>query len=60
VTYFQMPQTIRTTDEYFTLQSPAYFHNLLSDVVEEHPFNSTVIPTMMIFVDGLPAQLGMY
>jgi len=55
-----MPQTIRTTDEYFTLQSPAYFHNLLSDVVEEHPFNSTVIPTMMIFVDGLPAQLGMY
>lgn len=54
--YFQMPQTINTKEEYFMLQSPARLGDLLSNVVAEHPRVSSMIPTMMLLVDGVPGQ----
>jgi molybdopterin converting factor small subunit len=57
VTYLGMPQSITNTRaETFVLESPAYFHNLMSNVVGRHPLLSEMIPAMMIFVDGLPPQ----
>jgi molybdopterin converting factor small subunit len=57
VVYFGMPQTVTSSkEEYFTLQSPAYFRDILSEVAEKHPLISTMIPTMIISVDGVPRQ----
>lgn len=57
VMYFQMQQTVNNlAEEHFVLQSPAYFRELLNSVVESHPLLSTMIPTMMKLVDGVPAQ----
>ncbi len=57
VTYFGMsPITVNTKEEYFALQSPAYFHDLFSDVVDKHPLLSAMMPTMVILVDGVPGQ----
>ena len=59
VMYFQMPQTVTSTkEEYFNLQSPAHFRDLLNVVVEEHPLLSPMIPSMMILVDGVLAAPG--
>lgn len=56
VMYFQMPQNVTSTkEEYFNLQSPAYFRDLLNVVVGEHPLLSPMIPSMMILVDGVLA-----
>jgi molybdopterin converting factor small subunit len=60
VMYFGMPLSVTNSrEELFVLQSPAYFHDLLSNVVEKHPVLSAMIPTMMIFVDGVPGQPSM-
>jgi molybdopterin converting factor small subunit len=56
VMYFQMPQTIGTKEEYFVMQNPAYFSGLRQRIVEEHPALSAMFPTMMVLVDGVPAQ----
>jgi len=57
VVYLGMPQTVTNTkEEYFVLKSPAYFRDLLSDVVQKHPLISIMIPTMIISVDGFVGQ----
>ncbi len=58
VVYLRMPQTFSITEEYFVLQSPAYYRDLLSEVVDEHPFISAMIPTMTVLVDGYFGQQG--
>jgi len=59
VMYFQMPQNVTTTkEEYFKLQSPAYFRDLVNVVLEEHPLLSPMMPYMMILVDGVLAAPG--
>ncbi len=54
--YFQMPQIVDVNQEYFVLQAPAYFSNLLAQVTERHPPMAPMIPTMMILIDGVPAS----
>jgi molybdopterin converting factor small subunit len=56
--YFQMPLAVDTKEEYFVLHGPAYFRDLLTNVVGEHPLLSSMIPTMMILIDGILAQPG--
>jgi molybdopterin converting factor small subunit len=59
VMYFQMRQVVaNATQDHFVLESPAYFRDLLNNVVEKHPLLSTMTPTMMILVDGVPGQPG--
>ncbi len=59
VMYFQMRQTIPDiTEERFTLESPAYFGDVLKSVVEKHPVLSKMMPTMMTLVDGTPGRPG--
>lgn len=56
VMYFQMPLVVSSSEEHFVLQSPAYFRDLMTEILEEHPALSPMIPTMMIMIDGLPAR----
>jgi len=56
VVYLRMPQTFSITEEYFVLQSPARYRDLLSEVVEEHPFISAMVPTMTVLIDGYFGQ----
>jgi len=56
VKYFQMRQTLSVTEESFFLKSPAYFRDLLSNVLEAHPLLSPMMPTMTVLVDGLLGQ----
>ena len=57
VVYFGMPLAITSTkQELFVLESPAYFKDLLEDVVEKHPIISAMIPTMVISVNGVPGR----
>jgi molybdopterin converting factor small subunit len=56
VLYLQMAQTIPVTQESYVLKSPARYSDLLAKVEEEYPIISTMIPTMMVFVNGYPAQ----
>lgn len=58
VVYLRMPQTFSITEEYFALQSPACYRDLLSEVVEEHPIISEMIPTMTVLIDGYFGQSG--
>lgn len=51
--YFQMPQ-VGVADEYYTLKSPASLGDLLERVVQKHPLISSMTPTMMILIDGVP------
>lgn len=51
--YFQMPQVVSTREEYFVLQSPAYFSDLLNGVLGKHPSLSAMMPSMMILIDGV-------
>jgi molybdopterin converting factor small subunit len=54
VTYVGMPLRITDTrKEDFTLRSPARFSDLLDMVVERHPLVSTMVPTMLISVNGV-------
>jgi len=59
VMYFQMPQIVNIREEYFVLQSPAHFRDLLANVLEEHPALSPMTSSMMILIDGVPAQPSM-
>lgn len=56
VMYFQMPLVVSSSEEYFVIQSPAYFRDLMTKILEAHPALSPMIPTMMIMIDGLPAK----
>lgn len=53
VVYFQMPQYVDVQQEYFVLQAPANLGDLLGDITDKHPSLSSVMPTMMILVDGV-------
>ena len=53
-----MPLIVNTSKEYFVLPNPAYFRDLLTEVLEKHPALSPMIPTMMILVDGIVALPG--
>jgi len=54
--YFQMPLVVDVKEEYFVLHTPAYFGDLLAQVVQRHPSVSRMIPTMLILIDGVPAS----
>ncbi len=56
VNYFQMPFVVNTKVEYFTLPAQARYGDLLAGVVKEHPAISPMIPSMMVLIDGVPAQ----
>lgn len=57
VVYFGMPLAVANTkEEYFVLQSPAYFRDLLGEVEQRHPIISTMVPTMIISVNGVPGE----
>jgi molybdopterin converting factor small subunit len=57
VVYFGMPLAVTSTkQELFVLESPAYFKDLLDDVVERHPIISAMIPTMIMSVNGVPGR----
>jgi molybdopterin converting factor small subunit len=57
VVYFGMPLAVTSTKEdLFVLESPVYFRDLLSDVVEKHPIISAMIPTMLMSVNGVPGR----
>jgi len=58
VMYFQMPLVVSAKEEYFVLQNPAYFRDLRTDILEKHPALSRMMPSMMVLIDGLPAQAG--
>ena len=54
--YFQMPLVVDTREEYFVLQNPAYFRDLLADVLQKHPALSPMTSSMLILIDGVHAQ----
>jgi molybdopterin converting factor small subunit len=56
VNYFQMPFVVNTKVEYFTLTAQARYSDLLAGVVKEHPAILPMIPSMMVLIDGVPAQ----
>lgn len=57
VVYFGMPLAVTSTkQDLFVLESPAYFKDLLDDVVEKHPVISAMIPTMIMSVNGVPGR----
>jgi molybdopterin converting factor small subunit len=56
VNYFQMPFVVNSKVEYFTLPAQARYSDLLAGVVKEHPAISPMIPSMMVLIDGVPAQ----
>jgi molybdopterin converting factor small subunit len=60
VMYFQMSNYLSTKEEYFVLQSPAKFSQLLSSVIEKHPVLTGMIPNMMILIDGVVAKPGTF
>jgi molybdopterin converting factor small subunit len=57
VVYFGMPLAVTNTkQELFVLRAPAYFKDLLDDVVEKHPIISTMVHTMIVSVNGVPGH----
>ena len=56
--YFQMTSYFDTKEEYFVLRGPATLGQLMSDVVAKHPVISGMVPSMMVLVDGRPANSG--
>ncbi len=58
VMYFQMSGLLAIKEEYFVLQRPAYYRDLLADVLEKHPVLSPRMQSMMVLVDGVLAQPG--
>jgi len=56
VVYFQMPQLVENHQEYFVLQSPAIFGELLEQVTRAHPVLASMTQSMMILVNGSVAK----
>ena len=57
VVYFGMSyQMTGTKEEYFTLQTPAFLQDLISLIDQKHVVFATMLPTMQVVVDGVPAQ----
>jgi len=54
VRYFQMSSTLPgLSQEYFALPSPTNFGELLQAVISSHPVLSSMMPSMLILVDGV-------
>ena len=58
VRFFQMSQVIPVTQEYFVIQSPAQYSDLLSAVESKYPVIAGMILNMLVLVDGIPAKPG--
>ena len=57
VRYFQMAGALPgVQQEFFVLERPARFGQLLEEVVGEHPVIAGMMPTMLVLVDGLVAE----
>jgi molybdopterin converting factor small subunit len=57
VKYFQMSSTLPgVSQEYYVLQNPATFGELLDAVIESHPILSGMRPNMLILLDGEVAE----
>ena len=57
VEYFQMGQYVNLSDEYFSIQSPASVHDLLTAVMMSHPsISPQMMSTMLILVNGTPSK----
>jgi hypothetical protein len=56
VVYFQMEQSLDTSQEYFQMGSPAYLPDLLPLVTKKHPSLAPMLPMMQILIDGVSAQ----
>jgi molybdopterin converting factor small subunit len=56
VRFFQMSQAVSVTQENFFVQSPAKYSDLLAAVESKYPKISTMVPTMLVLVDGIPAR----
>jgi molybdopterin converting factor small subunit len=57
VVYFGMPLAITNAkQELFVLNAPAYFNDLLDDVVERHPIISAMVPTMIMSLNGVSGR----
>jgi molybdopterin converting factor small subunit len=57
VVYLAMStQTSGIKQEYFTLPSPAYLDNVLTQIKEAHPSFAAMLPSMQIVVNGVPTQ----
>ena len=59
VRYFQMSDVLDgLTEEYFSLQNPASYGDLLIAVVAAHPPLSSMMASMLVLVDGVVAKRG--
>jgi len=59
VRYFQMSSTLPgVSEEYFVLSNPANYGELLHAVVAAHPVLATMVPSMLVLVDGAIAKAG--
>lgn len=57
VRYFQMSSTLPgISEEYFVLPDPANYGDLLHTVTAAHPVLATMLPSMLILVDGVVAK----
>ncbi|HZW56554.1 MAG TPA: MoaD/ThiS family protein [Nitrososphaerales archaeon] len=57
VIYFGMAtQTTGTKQEYYSLASPAYFDDLMSQVREKHVVLAPMLSTMQVVVNGNPVE----
>jgi molybdopterin converting factor small subunit len=56
VKFFQMSQAVAVAQESFVVQSPALYSDLLAAVESKYPKISTMVPTMLALVDGVPAK----
>jgi len=51
-----MSQDVPVTQDTFVVQSPAQYSDLLGAVETRYPKISTMVPTMMALVDGVPVR----
>jgi hypothetical protein len=58
VAYFQMPLVVNTSVEYYHLQTPIHYSDLLPQILQAHPDLQPMMPTMMVMIDGVVAQPG--
>jgi len=56
VDYSLMAQLSGETEEDFVLQSPATLQDLIDTVIVRHPSLATMMPLMLILLDGIPAK----
>jgi len=59
VRYFQMSSTLPgVSEEYFEIPSPAAYTDLRATVIASHPVLASMMPNMLVLVDGVVAKSG--